>query len=83
MKMVINGACCNITEKTALAVMYPHRPWCKTLTQAMAEEEADRRREEDLWSIEDYDVFSDVYKDIYGVRPRWITPEELKRRQSA
>ena len=83
MKMVINGARCNITEKTALAVMYPHRPWCKTLTQAMAEEEADRRREEDLWSIEDYDVFSDVYKDIYGVRPRWITPEELKRRQSA
>lgn len=83
MKMVINGAHCNITEKTALAVMYPHRPWCKTLAQAMAEEEADRRREEDLWSIEDYDVFSDVYKDIYGVRPRWITPEELKRRQSA
>ena len=83
MKMVINGAHCNITEKTALAVMYPHRPWCKTLAQAMAEEEADRRREEDLWSIENYDVFSDVYKDIYGVRPRWITPEELKRRQSA
>lgn len=83
MKMVINGARCNITEKTALAVMYPHRPWCKTLAQAMAEEEADRRREEDLWSIEDYDVFSDVYKDIYGIRPRWITPEELKRRQSA
>jgi hypothetical protein len=83
MKMVINGARCNITEKTALAVMYPHRPWCKTLAEAMAEEEADRRRKEDLWSIEDYDVFSDVYKDIYGVRPRWITPEELKRRQSA
>ena len=83
MKMVINGARCNITEKTALAVMYPDYAWCESFSKAQALAEADRRREEDLWSIEDYDVFSDVYKDIYGVRPRWITPEELKRRQSA
>lgn len=83
MQMIINGARCDITEKTAVAVMYPDRPWCKTLAQAQAEEEADRRAEENLWSIEDYDVFSDVFKSIYGVRPRWITPEELKRRQSA
>ena len=81
MKMVINGVRCDITEKTALAVLYPHRPWCKTLAQAVFEEERDRRIEEDLWSIEDYDVFSDVYKSIYGIRPRWISPEELKRRQ--
>lgn len=83
MKMVINGARCDITEKTAVAVMFPHRPWCKTLAQAQAEEERDRRIEEDLWGIEDYDVFSDVYKSIYGIRPRWISPEDLKRRQSA
>jgi hypothetical protein len=81
MKMIINGARCDITEQTALAVMYPNRPWCKTLAQAKAEEEAERRAYENLWNIEDYDVFSDVYKDIYGVRPRWITPEELKRIQ--
>ena len=83
MKMIINGVRCDITEKTALAVLYPHRPWCKTLAQAEFEEERDRRIEEDLWSIEDYDVFSDVYKSIYGIRPRWISPEDLKRRQSA
>ena len=81
MKMVINGVRCDITEKTALAVLYPHRPWCETLAQAEFEEERDRRIEEDLWSIEDYDVFSDVYKSIYGIRPRWISPEELKRIQ--
>lgn len=83
MKFVIKGVNCYLTEKTALEVLYPHKPWCKTVAQAQAEEEADRRMEKALWSIEDYDVFSDVYKDIYGVRPRWITPEDLKRRQSA
>ena len=83
MKIIINGACCDITEKTAVAVMFPHRPWCKTLSQAQAEEDAERRAYESLWAIEDYDVFSDVYKDIYGVRPRWISPEELKRIQQS
>ena len=83
MKMIINGARCDITEKTAVAVMFPHCPWCKTLAQAEFEEERDRRIEKDLWSIEDYDVFSDVYKSIYCIRPRWISPEDLKRRQSA
>ena len=81
MKMVINGARCDITEKTAVAVMFPHRPWCKTLAQAQAEEDAERRAYENLWGIEDYDVFSDVYKSLYGIRPRWISPEELKRIQ--
>ena len=51
--------------------------------EAKANAEADKRAEKDLWSIEDYDVFSDVYKSIYGVRPRWISPEDLKRIQSA
>ena len=83
MKMIIKGARCDITEKTALAVLYPHRPWCKTLAQAVVEEERDRQAEEDLWSIEDYDVFSDVYKSIYGIRPRWISPEDLKRMQQS
>ena len=81
MNMVINGARCDITEKTAVAVMFPHRPWCKTLAQAQAEEDAERRAEENLWTIEDYDVFSDVYKDIYGIRPHHISPEDLKRIQ--
>ena len=83
MKMIINGARCDITEKTAVAVLFPHRPWCKTLAQAQAEEDAERRAEKALWDIEDYDVFSDVYKDIYGVRPRWISPEDLKRMQQS
>ena len=83
MKMIINGVRCDITEKTAVAVMFPHRPWCKTLAQAEFEEERDRRIEEDLWSIEDYDVFSDVYKSIYGILPRWISPEDLKRIQQS
>lgn len=81
MKMIINGVRCDITEKTAIAVLYPHRPWCKTLAQAAFEEERDRHIEEDLWAIEDYDVFSDVYKSIYGIRPHHISPEDLKRRQ--
>ena len=83
MKMIINGARCDITEKTAVAVMFPHRPRCKTLAQAQAEEDAERRAYESLWAIEDYNVFSDVYKDIYGVRPRWISPEDLKRMQQS
>lgn len=83
MKLVIKGAYCDITEKTALAVLYPHRSWCTTLAQAEAEEEADRRLEQELWAIEDYDVFSDAYKSLYGVRPRWISPEDLKQIQSA
>ena len=81
MKIVIKGANCYLTEKTAIAVLYPNYAWCKTLAEAKANAEADKRAEEDLWSIEDYDVFSDVYKDIYGVRPRWITREEFKRRK--
>ena len=81
MKMIINGVRCDITEKTAVAVMFPHRPWCTTLAQAQAEEDAERRAEDNLWAIEDYDVFSDVYKSIYGIRPRWISPEDLKRIQ--
>ena len=83
MKIIIKGVRCDITEKTALAVLYPHRPWCKTLAQAVVEEEQDRRAEEDLWNIEDYDVFSDVYKSIHGVRPRWISREEFERRKTA
>jgi hypothetical protein len=83
MKMIIKGVRCDITEKTAIAVLYPDYAWCKTLAQAQAEEEADRRIKEDLWNIQDYDVFSDVYKSIYGVRPRWITPEDLKRMQQS
>ena len=81
MKMIINGARCDITEKTAVAVMFPNRPWCKTLAQAQAEEDAERRAYDSLWAIEDYDVFSDVYKSLYGIRPRWISREDLKRRQ--
>ena len=83
MKMIINVARCDITEKTAVAVMFPHRPWCKTLAQAQAEEDAERRAEKALLDIEDYDVFSDVYKSIYGIRPRWISPEDLKRMQQS
>ena len=83
MKIVIKGVTCYLTEKTAIAVLYPNYAWCKTFAEAQANAEADKRAEEDLWAIEDYDVFSDVYKSIYGVRPRWISPEDLKRRQSA
>ena len=83
MKIIIKGVRCNISEETALAVLYPHRPWCKTLAQAVAEEERDRRLQEELWNIEDYDVFSDVYKSIHGIRPRWISREEFERRKTA
>ena len=81
MKMIINNARCDITEKTAVAVLFPHRPWCKTLAQAQAEEDAECRAYENLWGIEDYDVFSDVYKSLYGIRPHHISPEDLKRMQ--
>ena len=83
MKMIIKGAYCNISEKTAVAVMFPHRPWCKTLAQAQAEEDAERRVEENLWAIEDYDVFSDVYKSIHGIRPRWLSREEFAKGRRA
>ena len=83
MKVIIKGVRCDITEKTALAVLYPQYPWCKTLAQAVAEEERDRRLQEELWSIQDYDVFSDVYKSIHGIRPRWISREEFERKKTA
>lgn len=83
MKIIIKGVRCDVTEKTAIAVLYPDYTWCKSFAQAEALAEQDRRIKEDLWNIQDYDVFSDVYKSIYGVRPRWITPEELKRMQQS
>lgn len=83
MKMIIKGVRCDITEKTAIAVLYPDYTWCKSFAEAVALAEQDRRTEEDLWNIQDYDVFSDVYKSIYGVRPRWITPKALKRIQQS
>ena len=83
MKVIINGAVCDIREATAIAVLYPDFAWCKTLAQARREQEASKRAEQELWNIADYDVFSDVYKSIYGVRPRWITREEFERRKLA
>ena len=83
MKMVINGVRCDITEKTAIAVLFPHRPWCKTLAQAQAEETAERKAQESLDSITDYDVYSDVYKSVYGVRPRWLNREEFAKGRRA
>ena len=83
MKMIINGVRCDITEKTAVAVMYPHRPWCKTLAQAQAEEKAERKAQESLDSITDYDVYSDVYKSVHGIRPRWLSREEFAKGRRA
>lgn len=73
MKLIIKGVRCDITEKTALAVLYPHRPWCETLAQAEREEERERLVQERLDDITDYDVYSDVFKSIHGVRPRWLS----------
>ena len=83
MKVVIQGAVCDISEATAIAVLYPDFAWCKTLAQARREQEASKRAEQELWNISDYDVFSDVYKSIHGVRPRWISHEEFERRKLA
>lgn len=83
MKIVICGAYCDITEKTALAVFYPHKPWCKTLAEAKAEEEAENRILAQLDEIDDYDIYSDVYKSIYGIRPRWVSREEIESRRKA
>lgn len=83
MKIIIQGAVCDISETTAIAVLYPDYAWCDTLEQARKQQQADKQAETDLWSIEDYDVFSDVFKSIYGVRPRWISREEFERRKLA
>ena len=83
MKVIINGAVCNLTEQAAVGILYPDFAWCKTLAQARKEQEASKRVEQELWNISDYDVFSDVYKSIHGVRPRWISREEFERRKLA
>lgn len=83
MKVIINGAVCDLTEQTAVGILYPDFAWCKTLAQARREQEASKRAEQELWNISDYDVFSDVYKSIHGVRPRWISREEFERRKLA
>lgn len=83
MRVIIQGAVCDISEATAIAVLYPDFAWCKTLAQARREQEASKRAEQELWNISDYDVFSDVYKSIHGVRPRWISREEFERRKLA
>jgi len=83
MRVIIQGAVCDISEATAIAVLYPDYAWCDTLEQARKQQQQDRQAEADLWSIKDYDVFSDVFKSIYGVRPRWISREEFERRKLA
>jgi hypothetical protein len=83
MKVIIQGARCDISEATAIAVLYPDYVWCDTLEQARKQQQQDQQAEANLWSIEDYDVFSDVFKSIYGMRPRWISREEFERRKVA
>ena len=83
MKMIIKGVYCNISEKTALTVLYPHRPWCKSLAQAEMEEEQDRHLAKELDAITDYDVYSDVYKSVHGIRPRWLSREEFAKGRRA
>ena len=83
MKVIICGAVCDIREKTAVGILYPDFAWCNTLEQARKEQQASKKAEQELWSIKDYDVFSDVYKSIYGIRPRWINREEFERRKFA
>lgn len=83
MKVTICGAVCDLTEQTAVGILYPDFAWCKTLAQARREQEASKQAEQELWNISDYDVFSDVYKSIHGVRPRWISREEFERRKLA
>ena len=83
MKIVIKGVRCNISEKTAVKVLYPQYPWCKTLAQAQAEETAERKAQESLDSITDYDVYSDVYKSVHGIRPRWLSREEFAKGRRA
>ena len=58
MTVIINGAVCNLTEQTAVGILYPDFAWCKTLAQARKEQEASKRAEQELWNISDYDVFS-------------------------
>ena len=83
MKIMIKGVRCNINEKTAVKVLYPQYPWCKTLAQAQAEETAERKAQESLDSITDYDVYSDVYKSVHGIRPRWLSREEFAKGRRA
>ena len=83
MKIMIKGARCDSSEKTAVKVLYPQYPWCKTLAQAQAEETAERKAQESLDSITDYDVYSDVYKSVHGIRPRWLSREEFAKGRRA
>lgn len=72
--MMINGVRFTLTAETA-----------EEIRKAMEAEEAERRATmqdyEDLrdaakagWETGDWSYYSDVYKDIYGVRPRSYPP---------
>ena len=85
MKIVINGANCYLTERTAIKVLYPDYTHCKTLAEAKAMAESDERSlanaEKLLATTCDYDFYSDLYKDLYGVRPRWESRQEIESRK--
>lgn len=42
MRVIINGAVCDLREQTAIGILYPDFAWCKTLTQARMEQEASK-----------------------------------------
>lgn len=86
MKIVIKGVTCYITERTAIEVLYPDYAHCKTLVEAKAMAESDERSfanaERLLATTTDYDFYSDLYKDLYGIRPRWVSREEIENRKA-
>ena len=49
MKVIINGAVCNLTEQTAVGILYPEYAWCNTLEQARKEQQASKKAEQELW----------------------------------
>jgi hypothetical protein len=77
MRVIIQGAVCNISEATAIAVLYPDYAWCDTLEQARKQQEQDQRiaKEFDAMMeqlyVEDYEVFRNIYKSIHGVNPHF------------
>ena len=58
------------TDITLTASEKVIRKYEKELDEIRWEKEAYRLLEE-AYNNEDWDFYSDLYKDLYGVRPRW------------
>lgn len=83
--IIIYGATCYLSDAT----MRQYRNDCEEIEAERRQAEEEKRIDWIMWHVfarrwmlydsqEDYDMFSDWYKDLHGIRPRWVTKEYVR-----